>query len=202
MKRTIITKTILAILLLAFVALAVGQVRHENQVKLRNNIELKSNEARLIELDNKYQDVLNQKTKTKQQKDDQAKKIRQLEKEKARLERQLISKRNEENGLQRASERVANTVSGTNTAYASENGSGGCTNNPDANFIYMKESGCLTSIVNPIGCKGLGQSCPASKIAHCGNDFSCQHAWFSNYAQERYGGWAGARAFWEANSWW
>jgi hypothetical protein len=66
----------------------------------------------------------------------------------------------------------------------------------------MKESGCRTNAINPIGCYGIGQSCPRDKIAHCGDDFTCQDEWFSNYAVQRYGSWKGAYEFWLANHWW
>lgn len=80
--------------------------------------------------------------------------------------------------------------------------SSGCGDNFYAHFIYMKESGCRTTAVNPIGCYGIGQACPASKIAHCGADYACQNAWFTNYANSAYGGWAGAYSFWLSHSWW
>lgn len=77
-----------------------------------------------------------------------------------------------------------------------------CGDNPYKSYIYTKESGCRTTALNPIGCYGIGQSCPASKIAHCGADFACQDAWFSNYAVTRYGSWEKAYNFWLANHWW
>lgn len=79
---------------------------------------------------------------------------------------------------------------------------GNCGDNQYKQFIYQHESGCNTAAVNSIGCKGIGQACPGSKIAHCGNDFACQDKWFSNYAIQRYGSWAAAYNFWVANNWW
>ena len=77
----------------------------------------------------------------------------------------------------------------------------GCGDNEYAHFIYMKESGCRTTAVNSIGCRGIGQACPGSKLP-CGDDYACQNAWFTNYALERYGSWANAHAFWLNNHWW
>ncbi|HET7827445.1 MAG TPA: LysM domain-containing protein [Candidatus Saccharimonadales bacterium] len=77
----------------------------------------------------------------------------------------------------------------------------GCGDNQYANFIYMHESGCRTTAVNPGGCYGIGQACPGSKIAYCGADYTCQNAFFTAYAN-KYGGWAGAYAFWVAHGWW
>ncbi|MBX4188517.1 LysM peptidoglycan-binding domain-containing protein, partial [Candidatus Saccharibacteria bacterium] len=73
----------------------------------------------------------------------------------------------------------------------------GCGDNSYANFIYSHESGCRTTAMSPNGCYGIGQACPASKIAHCGADYACQNAFFTAYAG-KYGGWAGAYSFWVA----
>lgn len=77
----------------------------------------------------------------------------------------------------------------------------GCGDNSYANFIYMHESGCRTTAMSPNGCYGIGQACPASKIAYCGADYACQNAFFTAYSA-KYGGWAGAYAFWVAHGWW
>lgn len=77
----------------------------------------------------------------------------------------------------------------------------GCGDNEYAQFIYQKESGCNLNAENPGGCRGIGQACPGSKLP-CGADYACQNAWFTKYANDRYGGWAGAYAFWQANGWW
>lgn len=77
----------------------------------------------------------------------------------------------------------------------------GCGDNEYAHFIYMHESGCNTGAMNAGGCYGIGQACPGSKVSYCGLDYGCQNAWFSSYAS-KYGGWAGAYAFWVAHSWW
>lgn len=77
----------------------------------------------------------------------------------------------------------------------------GCGDNSYANFIYSHESGCRTTAMSPNGCYGIGQACPASKIAYCGADYACQNAYFTAYAA-KYGGWAGAYAFWVSHGWW
>ena len=77
----------------------------------------------------------------------------------------------------------------------------GCGDNAYANFIYSHESGCRTTAMSPNGCYGIGQACPASKLAYCGADYACQNAFFTAYAG-KYGGWAGAYAFWVAHGWW
>lgn len=76
-----------------------------------------------------------------------------------------------------------------------------CGDNSYANFIYSHESGCRTNAMSANGCYGIGQACPASKIAYCGADYACQNAYFTAYAG-KYGGWAGAYAFWISRGWW
>ena len=142
--------------------------------------------------------------KTKKEKQQQSEKIKQLQDEKSRLERELLSKRNnerlEQEKLAQAS-RKAQGVASVSAATSIPNGL--CnTGNQYKDFIYFKESTCNPRAVNPIGCKGIGQACPASKIAHCGDDFNCQDAWFSNYAVQKYGGWKQAYEFWNLNHWW
>ena len=68
-------------------------------------------------------------------------------------------------------------------------------------FIYRMESGNNPASVNSIGCRGLGQACPGSKLP-CGNDYACQDAYFTNYAMTRYGSWEKAYQFWVAHRWW
>ena len=77
----------------------------------------------------------------------------------------------------------------------------GCGDNSYANYIYSHESGCRTTAMSPNGCYGIGQACPASKIAYCGADYACQNAYFTAYAG-KYGGWYGAYLFWQAKGWW
>lgn len=78
----------------------------------------------------------------------------------------------------------------------------GCGDNSMANYIYMHESGCNTGATNAGGCYGIGQDCNGAVRTECGADYACQNAFFTRYANARYGGWDGAYAFWLANSWW
>lgn len=77
----------------------------------------------------------------------------------------------------------------------------GCGENMYSQFIYAHESGCNLSSVNSLGCRGIGQACPGSKLP-CGADYACQNDWFTNYANSAYGGWANAYAFWLGHNWW
>jgi len=69
-------------------------------------------------------------------------------------------------------------------------------------FIYSRESGNNPNATSPSGCYGLGQDCNGVVRTRCGADYACQDAYFTNYAVNRYGSWAGAASFWQANGWW
>lgn len=69
-------------------------------------------------------------------------------------------------------------------------------------FIYAHESGNNPSATNPRGCYGLGQDCNGVVRNMCAADYACQDAYFTNYANSRYGGWSGAEAFWLTHGWW
>ena len=77
-----------------------------------------------------------------------------------------------------------------------------CGDNIYKQYIYQHESGCRTDAVNSIGCAGLGQACPGSKLPCSLTDWLCQDQYFTNYATQRYGSWEAAYAFWVANHWW
>lgn len=190
------------IIFIGFVYIGVHNIRSTNNKIKFKEIEVKSQEIKLKQLDERYQEVLDKKANTEAEKADQAEKIKQLEEEKKKLQEQLTLKLERQKQAELAKAKLskeAKQVAGVGSAKAQ----GSCnTGNQYKDYIYFRESGCRTDAVNPIGCKGIGQACPASKIAHCGNDFACQDAWFSNYAVTRYGGWEAAWSFWLQHSWW
>jgi hypothetical protein len=118
--------------------------------------------------------------------------------------RKQVSLKRERERRENLLARAARAVNPVGTAQAAEpsNAGGGCGDNQYARFIYQKESGCSTTARNANGCYGIGQACPGSKIAHCGASYSCQNAYFSDYAISRYGSWQAAYNFWVANHWW
>lgn len=69
--------------------------------------------------------------------------------------------------------------------------------------IVVRESGWNPNAVNPgSGASGLVQALPCGKVpGNCFNPVD-NLRWASGYAAGRYGSWAGAHAFWEANHWW
>lgn len=197
MRKPILIRAVLAAILLVFVGLAVTQARQQTQLNLRHNIELHSKEAKLIELDNKYTNLLQDKSQTLQEK---TKKIEELEKQKAKLEKDLQAKLNNQSKLQTASLHVLNGITGTRTASAQT---------PPKNgykaFIYQHESGNRLGAVNSRGCIGLGQSCGGSLAVACPNwrtNRICQDKFWDNYAIARYGGWEQSYQFWVKSHWW
>lgn len=72
-------------------------------------------------------------------------------------------------------------------------------------YIFAHESGNNPLAINPTsGACGLGQSLPCSKLlAVCLlSDYNCQVEFFTEYANQRYGGWDAAMAVWESQGWW
>lgn len=78
----------------------------------------------------------------------------------------------------------------------------GCGSDTMMAKIYQLESGCRTGAYNEIGCRGLGQACPGSKLPCSDSDWNCQDAWFRNYAVERYGSIYNAYIFRINHNWW
>lgn len=189
-------KTGAVVVIVLFTVLGIQNLTdNQNQLHFQK-IQVKSKNAELKNLELKYDNLqieLNKTDKTNKEQIDKLQKERdQLEQERRRLEGELQAKK--ASRLQTASV----SVPFQGTASASPN----CGSDPYMAQIYMRESGCRTTALNSIGCYGIGQSCPASKIAHCGSDFSCQDAWFRQYAISRYGSFAGAWAAWQRQHWW
>lgn len=183
-------------ILIVFIYVGVHNVvTNQHKVQLKE-IELKSKQTEIIELNQKYDEVIQLKTKTQKEKEAQAKKIKKLEEQRRALQRDLQAKADKQAKEQERLARASDKALGVGTASAS-----GCGDNKYANFIYMKESNCNVSAVNSIGCRGIGQACPGSKLP-CGADYACQNKWFTNYAMTRYGSWERAYNFWINNHWW
>lgn len=73
-------------------------------------------------------------------------------------------------------------------------------------YIFSRESRWNAAAMNASGCGGLGQACPATKLARvCPNwqsDPVCQTKFFTGYAVGRYGSWQGAYNAWLTKHWW
>lgn len=97
---------------------------------------------------------------------------------------------------------VTRAVATAKVTAATSAASTGTPNNSAKAYIYQHESSNNPNATNSIGCYGLGQDCNGKLKALCGNNYACQDAFFDKYAAQRYGGWAGALAFWQSHHWW
>ena len=78
----------------------------------------------------------------------------------------------------------------------------GVTDVANAQELIRRESGCNPHAVNPSsGACGVAQELPCGKSGCSLGDGACQIAWMRRYVNGRYGGWAGAIAFHNANNW-
>lgn len=200
----------LAIALLGFIGLGLNQIKHDREVKQIQRIEIKSNEAKLIELDNKYKDVLEQKTNTEAEKDEQQKRIDELESERERLERELQAKLNKQAEDKKKLAEAAKKATGTQTASAISGNKHDwlrASGIPESDWQYVdyivsRESSWNPNAVNrSSGACGLGQQLPCGKWAGAWNDpvaaLKAQHG----YVKARYGSYAQAYQFWLSNKW-
>lgn len=71
-----------------------------------------------------------------------------------------------------------------------------------ADYMVGRESGWNPNAKNPTsGACGLAQALPCSKVGANWMNPVVSLNWMNNYVNGRYGGWAGAYAFWQANHW-
>lgn len=152
------------------------------------------------------QDRLNQLIKNEQKlKDDSLKKQNELQNQIEELKKQVEAKK-QSKLAQAALEAAKQTVP---TAQASAVPIGSCrdwiiaagvTDIESAYTIIMRESGCNPNAINKSsGACGIPQALPCSKLGT--SDPVEQIKWMQDYVNRRYGGWAGAVAFWNAHHW-
>lgn len=211
MRDKIIT-TLVIIGLTGFIGMGVNNVRHSNQKLQLNEIELKSKETQLIELNTKYDQVIQLKTKTEKEKQEQLKQIKQLEKDRESLQRELQAKLNrqqaEKERLARASEKAlqvqkvqaaAPQVTGICADWIA---SAGISDVINASELIRRESNCNPSVVNPSsGSCGVAQELPCGKSGCSLGDGACQVRWMDSYIKSRYGSWSNAVAHHNAKNW-
>lgn len=202
MRKHIIT-VLLCLGLIGFITLAVTNIKRTNTKLKFEQIEVKSSQAKLLELNIKYDQLLQQKTNTDAEKQEQLKKIQDLENERKRLEGELQSKLDRESADRQRLAVAAQKASGTAIASAS----GGCAEwmaqagipqTASTNKLILKESGCNPRAVNPTsGACGIPQAWPCSKLPNGVNtDPVTQLRWMDNYVKTRYGSWDNALATW------
>jgi glutamine synthetase adenylyltransferase len=200
-------KVTLAIAILAFAVIGVNNIVNTNHnVRLRH-LEIKSKDAQLLELSDKYDEVLNKKAETLEEKKQQSEKIKELEAERERLQRELQAKlkrqAEERQRLARASQNASGTAvaSAQSTRYSGNKQTWLIASGIPQNVwwavdsIVSGESGWNPNAVNPTsGACGLGQQLPCGKW---GGDWRDPvHALKSMHTYvQAYGGWVKAVEF-------
>lgn len=175
---------IVTLIILPIISLAITYHSHQEEQKAQLRQQTSQEQKKKEELNNKYNEEV---------------KAKDTEIQKRDVEITDLKKRVEA----KAQAKLASATKTQQTGAVKPTGAtSGCGDNQYAHFIYMKESGCRTGARNASGCFGIGQACPGSKIAHCGTDYACQNAYFTNYAIQRYGSWAGAYSAWLSKHWW
>lgn len=176
-----------------------------NTIKL-NQLELKSTQYKLQELNTQYDTVLKENAASEAEKAAQAQKVQELEAEKARLEKELQTKRN--TAATTASIK-ATPVYAASSDHAALMSQAGISDQYYANLIINKESTWQVSVTNAGGCIGLIQACPAglkplmvSACPNWANDPVCQLRIAEGYMKNRYSSWSAAWQFHILNNWW
>lgn len=193
---------------IVFGALVIGlfsYIVYSDAVSTWRNLQEQKN--KIQQLNTKYQELnqkLDETTETKEQSQEELQRLQKekddLEKERQRLEAELQAKIESKRRLAESSNRVINAVMLSQTASASNE----CGDNDYARYIYSKESGCRLNARSASGCLGLGQACPGTKLLNACPDlnYTCQNAFFTNYAISRYGSWENAYNEWLRKGWW
>lgn len=117
----------------------------------------------------------------------------------AKKEAQLA--KTQEQSLQLTSQKQGNAVavSGTCEDWLAQ---AGITDLVSARELLRRESGCNPNAVNPSsGACGLAQELPCGKSGCSLGDGACQMAWMKRYVEGRYGSFAAAISFHNANNW-
>ena len=218
------TKLFTALVIVLFAALAIWSFTSQsNKIKLQE-VELRSRETKLKINELKAKQLNTELDKLRKEKSVDSEKIKQLEERQRSLESenaQLQARKEEKSRLAKASSTVINTVTNTRTASAATITGDKYTwlaqsGIPQSEWQYVdhivsKESGWRPCAyypsqnncgASPTTACGLAQSLPCGKQSVYGHwtDPVANLKWMNDYVK-KYGGWAGAYAFWTANSW-
>lgn len=187
-KKVLFTAGVVAILVLG--AIVTSNLNKKIEQKQRD---LQQTSKRLNQIER-------EKNELEQGKQIRQEKIKQLEQEKQQLNSEKESL-NQQLSKKREQMKLASAVSISKPVAASPAPVRAISGSAKA-FIYMKESGNNPNATNAQGCYGIGQDCNGIVKSKCGANYACQDAYFSSYANSRYGGWDGALAAWQSKHWW
>lgn len=172
----------LAFLITAIAVFCYIKVQPHTQ-EARQERQLQTKSQQLQKTLNELEQQKNQGSKTEKQLQDTQKQLQDVQK-------QLQAKRN------------AAVAYAAELPYVAPTPVIGCGNDPLMAKIYQLESTCNSGAYNELGCRGLGQACPGSKLP-CGDaDWNCQDAWFKQYAIDTYGSEYNAYLFRLSHNYW
>lgn len=213
---------LLVILLVAFVAIGVNDLRNKNHKVELQKVQLENRGAQIkkLEIDHRK---LNQDLETELKSNTvDAERIKALEAEKARLDAEtkrleaelqakLQKRENDRIAQQNAVKAPVRAVANAVAPKASAQSSGSCADwiaqagiseVASANELIRRESGCNPNAVNrSSGACGVAQELPCGKSGCSMGDGACQVKWMNKYVAQRYGSWGKAIAFHNANNW-
>lgn len=193
-------------MVVGFTVIAIANIRlNHNKIQFRE-IEIKSQEVRLKEINQQYEEILKSHTETEAERRQQSEKIKQLEAERERLQSELQAKRDKQRLDKENLAQAVRSSLGENIAYA-----GGCeawiaqagiVDTINAIELIRRESNCNPNAVNgSSGACGVAQELPCGKSGCVLGDGACQVRWMNDYVQSRYGSWANAVAFHDRMNW-
>lgn len=201
-------KTITTLIVAVLIGVTMIGIRHIDQLNDGINlkkIELQDNSAKLKILDKKYQELNTELDKTGSDKQKIEQQLKDLQNERDELQRQLQARLDAKRSD--IAQRTQNAVTGTAVASASGScgdwiANAGIPDVASANELIRRESGCNPYAVNKSsGACGVAQELPCGKSGCSLGDGACQVKWMNGYVAARYGSWANAVAFHNANNW-
>lgn len=225
MRKAQLSLAIIALLILTgFTALVIHSGVTAERLNFKT-IKLESTETKLKDVNLQVEQLKTQSSKDKEKQEQFKKQLEQKEKEKKELEAKLQAKIEAKAKLALAAEKASNTLTGSTTVSAAPQRA--ITGNKQswlaASGIPQSEWGYVDQIVsresgwnpcaynpgqsdcnaNPSSACGLAQSLPCGKQSKYGHwtDPVANLKWQYEYVKGRYGGYAQAVAFWNANHW-
>lgn len=213
-------KAILVLAAITFLVFGLGIIRDVNKTNQElhiKRIELNNNEVKLKQLETDFHELNGTNAENEQQIQELESQRQQLEKEKADLEAQLQAKAKLKELQAKAYAAEAQPVPFTQRISGDKESWLRASGIPESEWKYVdsivsRESGwdpCAYNPgksncnANPTSACGLAQSLPCGKQSVYGHwtDPVANLKWQYDYVKNRYGGYAQAVAFWNANKW-
>ena len=176
---------------------------------LDNYREVKRTQSQIEHLEGEYQRLESEKHELQQQTDSKQKEIEQKEQTEKELREEIEKLKVVK--AERERQRLALLASQKASAAPSRSFGGNCdtwiaaagiSDLSNARELIGRESGCDPYARNSkSGACGVAQELPCGKSGCSLGDGACQVRWMNGYVVGRYGSWAGAVAFHNANNW-